>query len=130
MSYSNKHHFILIDDNEIDLLLHQKIIELAMPNTAITSFTSGELAINFFKGIQTPELFVLLLDIKMPVMDGFQFLDAFANLNQEMLHDSKIFLLSSSTNQFDISRAHTNALVSAMINKPLSKDQLLKLLTS
>ncbi len=130
MSHSNTYHFILIDDNDIDLLLHHKIIELASPNTPISSFTNGEQALDYLKSIEQPESYIILLDIKMPLMDGFQFLDIFNHLEEDLKTHSKIFILSSSTNQYDISRANNNPLVSAMITKPLSKEHILRLLIS
>ena len=130
MSHANTVHFILIDDNEIDLLLHHKIIELASPNTPISSFTNGEDALTYLKSTNQPESYIILLDIKMPVMDGFQFLDIFNTLEKDLKAHCKIFMISSSTNQYDISRANTSPLVSAMITKPLSKEDILRLLIS
>lgn len=129
MAETTEYHFVLIDDNEIDLLLHQKTIEMTITDALVSSFNNGEKALSFMKETNPNHKYILLLDINMPIMDGFQFLDAFSQFNNEILSQCKTFLVTSSSNQFDISRAHNNSLVSSMINKPLSKEKILNLLT-
>jgi CheY-like chemotaxis protein len=120
---------LLIDDNEIDQLLHRKIIELSFPQASITQFLNAPEALQFLQqSTFTDTHFVVLLDIKMPSMDGFQFLEAFDKLNGELKTHFTIYLLSSSLNQFDISRAKSNKYVKDMIIKPLTSDTLLNLL--
>lgn len=129
MTESQAYHFILIDDNEIDLLLHQKTIAMLLPNASVSCFVNGESAIQYLSTHSLTQPYIILLDINMPIMDGFQFMEQFAQLDQPILALSKTFLLSSSSNQYDISRAHNNSLISAMVTKPLSKEKLLHLLT-
>lgn len=121
--------FVLIDDNEIDQLLHKKIIELNIPNAIITQYNGAQealLAIN--QTNPTIETAIMLLDIKMPVMDGFQFLEAYENLDNSIKAQYQIYMLSSSSNQFDISKATNNKHVQGMITKPLSQHNLITIL--
>ncbi len=121
--------FVLIDDNEIDQLLHRKIIELTVPNAVITQYTGGQEALSAIstKAPENQEI-IMLLDIKMPVMDGFQFLEAFENLDNAIKCQYNIYVLSSSSNQFDISKATNNTHVKGMITKPLAQQHLLTIL--
>lgn len=121
---------ILIDDNDIDQLLHKKIIELAKPDTLIKLFGDAPSALEYITHApEDPDIEnIILLDIQMPVMNGFQFLEAFDLLDENIKSRYTIFILSSSVNQYDISRAKNNPYVKDMIIKPLTKDTLLNLL--
>lgn len=123
--------FILIDDNEIDQLLHRKLIELNVPGASVRQFFEAGSALNYVS--QRPHVFpdykqIILLDIKMPVMDGFAFLEEYAKLDEDIRNAHTIYLLSSSINQFDISRAKSNLNVADMIIKPLTKETLLHII--
>lgn len=127
---------MLIDDNEIDNLINQRIIEAANICNHIFTHTGGKSAIDFLKnneklvetsGIENvlPEL--IFLDIDMPLMDGFQFLDEFEKLPETILAYCKIIMLTSSINNKDAKRSKEYQHVRRFINKPLSKDSLTSL---
>jgi CheY-like chemotaxis protein len=60
----------------------------------------------------------------MPLMDGFQFLDEFENLSQNIREHCKIVMLTSSINSKDVRRSKRYANVKEYINKPLTKESL------
>lgn len=124
---------VLIDDNDIDQLLHRKLVERTQLDTVIHQFTDATKAISAIKnGVVSPDNYettIILLDIKMPVMDGFQFLDAFDLLDDTLKSQFTIYILTSSLNQFDISRSKSNPYVKDMIIKPINFDTLLNLLS-
>jgi CheY-like chemotaxis protein len=123
---------ILIDDNDIDQLLHRKLIERSQLDVVIHQYTDATKALSAIKNGEIPtaqyENNIILLDIKMPVMDGFQFLEAFHLLNADIKNAFTIFILTSSLNQFDISRSKSNEYVKDMVIKPIKFDTLLNLL--
>ncbi|KOY84885.1 chemotaxis protein CheY [bacterium 336/3] len=126
---------MLIDDNEIDNLINQKIIEASNICDYIFTHTGGKSAIEFLKNIEKiapitgnqglPEL--IFLDIDMPLMDGFQFLDEFDTLSHTTKEYCKIVMLTSSINPQDMSKSKKYQYVKKYINKPLSPDNLKKL---
>jgi CheY-like chemotaxis protein len=130
MTNHPKHQLMLIDDNEIDQLLHRKIIELIDPSISMKLFADARSALNYMQSVNPDELAntIMLLDIQMPVMTGFQFLEVFDTLTDDIKNKFTIYILSSSVNQFDISKAKNNPYVKDMIIKPLTKDTLLNLL--
>ena len=67
---------------------------------------------------------VLFLDINMPVMDGWQFLDKFAKLDERIKERVKIYILSSSVDKRDIQRAKENKYVKHYLVKPLTKETI------
>ncbi len=131
MKRKSNFQLILIDDNEIDQLLHSKIINLLDKDIQIVKFMNAADALTAISNEAinvSNSINIILLDIKMPLMDGFQFLDAYKLLDDRIKNNYFIYLLSSSLNQYDISRSKSNPLVVNMILKPLTAQIILNLL--
>ena len=130
----NYYSVMLIDDNEIDNLINQKMIEAANIADHIYIHTGARSAIEFLRNIEgleadvqkiLPE--VIFLDIDMPLMDGFQFLDEFEKLSESSKNHCKIVMLTSSINPQDVNKSQKYSYVKKYINKPLSQENLEKL---
>jgi CheY-like chemotaxis protein len=119
---------MLIDDNEIDNLINQKMIEAAVVADNIFTHTSAKSAIEFLRNIERLEVAdkvlpdVIFLDIDMPLMDGFQFLDEFEKLGNTIRKKCSIFMLTSSINPQDNARSKKYSSVRQYLNKPLTLD--------
>ncbi|MCB0835418.1 MAG: response regulator [Bacteroidetes bacterium] len=114
---------MLVDDNEIDNIINEKIIEANSFADSILVFQTGQEALDYLKDNQNnekdlPE--IVFLDINMPIMDGFQFLEDFEKFSDTVLNKCKIIMLSSSISPKDIDRAASSKYVKKYLNKPLN----------
>jgi CheY-like chemotaxis protein len=131
MATKKFHNVMLIDDNEIDNLINQKMIEAAGITDNIFTHSGAKSAIEFLRNIEkivktSPNILpeVIFLDIDMPLMDGFQFLDQFEKLSSDTKNYCKIVMLTSSINPQDLNKSKTYNYVRKFLNKPLTQDSL------
>lgn len=122
-----KVNFLIIDDSEIDLFVIQKSIEKALTDVEILTFIRANKAIEHLTSlIEHPEAdhsFIpdfILVDINMPDVDGFEFLDAYESLKNKKLQKTKVFMVSSSINPKDIAMAESHCACDGYISKPLT----------
>lgn len=122
----------LIDDNDIDIVVNTKLLKLANITSRIRSFTNGADALQYI-GDNFEELDkylnVILLDIQMPVLNGFDVFEKFMMFPDEVRKKCKVFLLSSSIDRNDIQKAEDNEEIIKVLEKPLDV-YLLKRLVS
>ena len=122
---------LLVDDDEINNFISIKLIKKALLNTEIMACLNGKFAIDQLVDIQRKDPAKLpdyiLLDINMPIMNGWEFLDEYKRLNIDPSGRTKIFIISSSVFSNDINKARSYPLVKDFISKPLNVDKIVEL---
>ncbi len=123
----NKINLLVIDDDDINIFIIKKIVEKTGYNVNMVSKANGLLAIDYLKATLNKEEFphLILIDINMPVLNGWEFLDAYEQLCITQRVD--MYMLSSSVYENDIEKAKTYAKVKGFISKPLSIERLVEL---
>lgn len=121
----------IVDDDDIFVFLTTKIIEQTNLVDLIKGFGNGLDAINFLKENKNnvdalPD--IILLDLNMPIMNGWQFLEEYNKLNPTIGKKITIYICSSSISPDDITRAKTISEVSDYIIKPITEDKLIDLI--
>ncbi|WP_073402801.1 response regulator [Mucilaginibacter sp. OK098] len=113
---------LLIDDNYIDNFVTRKIIEGSNFAESIVVVRSATEAINSLRdGLIKPD--VIFLDVRMPLMSGFEFLDEYDKIDIDK-ENIKIFMLSSSLDPLDLRKSTDNKYITQFIHKPLTQKAL------
>jgi CheY-like chemotaxis protein len=121
------HTIFLIDDDAIQLKIASKMIERAMPESHITTFPDAKSALDFLQGQLKEDGYlpeVILLDLNMPEMNGWDFLDVFERIRERFSKEIRVYILSSSEDEKDIARSKTYRSVQKYIVKPLTADKI------
>ncbi|SDM55164.1 response regulator [Pedobacter antarcticus] len=119
---------LVIDDDDINIFIIKKIVEKTGYDAKMVAKTNGQLAIDYLKDLQQNDISfpdLILIDINMPVLNGWEFLEVYEKLG--ILQDSDMYMLSSSVYENDIEKAKTYKTVKGFISKPLSIERLIEL---
>ncbi|MCH8330124.1 MAG: response regulator [Bacteroidetes bacterium] len=124
---------LLIDDNTIDNYISENLIKQTSFARHIYTYTNGRNALEFLGNlgrIEDHETFIpelILLDINLPILDGFQFLQEFEKLPASVKDHCRIIMLTTSVNPFDLEKALNSPNVIKYLSKPLTKTDLREL---
>ncbi|WP_299105914.1 response regulator [uncultured Winogradskyella sp.] len=119
----------IIDDDKIYVNLVRKIIETKKLCDHLLIFKDGKEGIDYFETLlqnfekeHLPE--VILLDLNMPVMDGWEFLERFTKIKNKFNNPITLYVVSSSINSIDIEKAKSLSSVQNYLIKPVKIDEL------
>lgn len=123
-------HILLIDDNELDNFINEKMAEAQFYARNIYVSTNGKSALEFINNLVIsggsingtyPE--VMFVDLNMPIMNGFEFIEHFKKINDPKLLACKIVILTSSISNSDKVTAEKIGNIT-FVNKPLTNEIL------
>jgi len=126
--------FIIIDDSELDSFLTRKFVELAYKGASIRSFQNAQHVLDIIgETAESNNLdqTIILLDLQMPFMNGFQFVEEFEKLPPGVQRNYKIVVQTILTKKNDPNDIHSilkYGAVKSIIQKPLTTEKLLPLL--
>ena len=119
---------LLVDDSSIDNFVNQKMIELNRFSENVIAFTRAKKALDYLKDIDVNKTYaqqlpsIIFLDLNMPIMDGYEFIQQFKCLSSKIREKCKIIILTSSVNPIDSLMSNEQKLVLTSLSKPLMKN--------
>jgi CheY-like chemotaxis protein len=121
----------LVDDDKIFQLTASKTIKAANLTDKILQFENGEEALDFLKdhardSETLPDY--IFLDINMPYVDGWMFMEDYAGLKTNLSKTISIFMVSSSIDPRDMDRARKNSDIREYVIKPVTREKFIELL--
>ncbi len=118
---------LLIDDDEPTNVFHQMVIEEAGCAETVVSVESGPEALNYLESKvdgEHPQPALIFLDINMPDMNGWEFLEEYNKLESKMKGDIVFIMLTTSLNPKDKETAESIPTINGFSNKPLTVESL------
>ncbi len=122
-----KKNWAIVDDDLIFHLTTQTLIERRQVHNKILLFRNGKEAIEYLLEYKDNAEFlpdILLLDLNMPVMDGWSFIENYLPMRSELAKTITVYIVSSSLNREDINRAKEISAVKKYVVKPIDQYKL------
>lgn len=121
----------LIDDDSITNFVNKIIIEKSYSSAKIQEFIIASEALkqlqsNYVDGVELPNF--IFLDINMPEMNGWEFIEAYTALDPNITSQIKLYMLTSSQNEDDVKRADNCPAIKKFVSKPLKGDDVVEIL--
>ena len=122
---------LFIDDDPITLMLCKMVISKSLFSKEIVTAKNGEEALQYFSKLKLangnpllakPQL--IFLDLNMPVMGGWEFLESFSTPEYSQYNNTKVIILSSTIDPEDLEKSNKYPMVIDFLSKPISKEML------
>ncbi|WP_022821958.1 response regulator [Hymenobacter norwichensis] len=116
---------LLIDDNSTSVFLTEMLLKREGVSSNIHSFFTAKEALRYIQQSLPDRVpAIVFLDLNMPVMDGWEFLEALKPYEQQLAHRCHIYVLTSSLATADATKTKDYSLVSGLIHKPMDSQML------
>lgn len=122
--------FLIVDDDPQNNILSKMALKKSLGEVEVRDFLIPEKGLEYIQSEfsdEREEKTVLFLDINMPTMSGWEFLEKFEILADFIKMQFEIYILSSSVDPRDLKKVSENSLVLGFIEKPLRKERLLEM---
>jgi CheY-like chemotaxis protein len=117
-------HYYIIDDSKLDCTIAQKIIKASgVPEDQIACSVDARESLKELTALSAERadtITIVFVDVRMPLMSGFEFIEAFEQFPESVRLPFRMYMLSSSINESDMNRAKSYKSVSEFLNKPLT----------
>lgn len=120
----------LVDDNEVDLFVQKRFIEMKKFAGNVVTFSSPSKALEVLTNNPGHVPGILFLDLNMPMLNGFEFLERVRESSEELFNRLRVVVLTSSNSQMDRERAFSFSNVIRFIPKPLTAQGLDELMNN
>ena len=115
---------MLVDDNRDDNFFHEREILKNNPANTVITKESGMEALEYLKSKEDPHSDLIFLDINMPGMNGWEFLQEYNLLDKELQGQAIVIMLTTSDYSADIAKSKNWGFVSDFVTKPLTEEMM------
>lgn len=120
---------LLIDDDPVFQMIFTRMINKVCAGLSVNSFSNGKIGLDYLTtNYSANNQYVILLDINMPIINGWQFLDAIRKRGITLNNNVYIYIVTSSTDLDDVKQSKTYDFVKDIISKPLTVSSLKKIM--
>jgi response regulator RpfG family c-di-GMP phosphodiesterase len=119
--------YIIVDDDPFNNKIYSMVIKKALGEVDIKTFTMPEEGLVFIKNKYVKSPTILFLDINMPTLTGWEFLEQYEKFSEEVKMQINIYILSSSVDLRDMNKANANKYVKGFISKPLDFETIVSI---
>ncbi|UZR99794.1 response regulator [Chondrinema litorale] len=120
--------YLIIEDDDIDIMITKRMIEIVSPNISPVALQNGKQAMSYlehrWQDRSLPTLKFIILDLIMPIMDGFEFLEMYSKSLYKKFPTVPLIILTNSYDQVDKIHTQSYPFVSTYTEKPLNKNLL------
>ena len=120
--------FIIIDDNKLNCFIAEKMIKKLATDIVVKPFIYANEAFEYINQKHPFDKSIILIDIQMPLMSGFNFVDAFEALPEDIKDQYLLYIYSSTINENDKMKANEYKSVPHFYSKPLTHNSITILL--
>jgi len=121
--------FLVIEDNLIDQLVISQLLKKVLEIEQIVISHNGKEGLEWLTAQKQIQSVIILLDIQMPIMNGFEFLEAFHKLDKKLKKETQIYVLSSTLDADELEHINKNPYVTGFLNKPFPIEEFKRKLT-
>jgi response regulator RpfG family c-di-GMP phosphodiesterase len=119
--------YIIVDDDPFNNTIYSMVIKNALGEADIKTFTIPEEGLAFIQKKYVKSHTIVFLDINMPTLTGWEFLEQYEKFSEEVKMQINIYILSSSVDQRDVNKANENKYVKGFISKPLDFETVISI---
>jgi response regulator RpfG family c-di-GMP phosphodiesterase len=119
--------YIIVDDDPFNNKIYSMVIKKALGEVDIKTFTMPEEGLEFIENKYVKSPTILFLDINMPTLTGWEFLEQYEKFSEEVKMQINIYILSSSVDRRDMNKANANKYVKGFISKPLDFETIVSI---
>jgi CheY-like chemotaxis protein len=113
----------IVDDDPIQNMLVSHLLKAVSPTAEYREFVNGSEVLDAISSGTVPH--IILLDINMPIMNGWEFLEAYNNQKNQ----AAVYIVSSSSDEYDLDRAKEFECIKGYFNKPINEDSIKMILS-
>jgi CheY-like chemotaxis protein len=113
---------VVVDDSDADLLYTRVVLEAARVAQTVSTFETGQALLDYLQRPEGHRVDLILLDINMPEMNGFEFLEAYEKLHRSQQAHAVVVMLTNSPDPADEARAMSFGCVKHYVVKPIDRE--------